>query len=275
MFVLAMFAPCVLSRAAAQMGPAVCNPKKQDCGCERNWGCWELLYTTKGTILGVKGTGTLVTGGARDTRDAGVVTSYFTEHYGTRKGLAGHFLLFGTIGGGTAGTEGSLGGSVDFGLRLLLSETSGPFLRVGPSGMLLGHRRLTLSMIEPLQGHLGYQFLDGDHLVEWGVTFGEVFAGRYEAADATRNLGYALQLGGYFIVRFTSLRFDASLTQLQTSSGAYGSDVWLGRAAICDSLRPAAICVELLDTRGAGLDNAGARQAMRSLYVGLGVGLTP
>jgi hypothetical protein len=204
-----------------------------------------------------------------------VLTTYATEHFGTRRGLAAHLSLFGGIGGGEAGTEGNLGGNADVGLRLDTSPTSGPFLRVGPNGFFYGNAALQLGLIEPLQSRLGYQTLDGDFLVEWGATLGMSFAGRYAAADAHRDLGRALQLGGYFVLRFAAFKLDANLMQLATTSAVQGNGVWLGRAAFCGYPRPLAVCVDLLAARGEGSTSAAARQAMRALYAGIGVGLTP
>jgi hypothetical protein len=272
---LALWLGAACGRASAQELARVCNPKKEDCGCERNWGCWDLLYTAKGTLLGVTGAVSHTEHSTRDDFDAGVLTTYWMEHFGTRKQLAGHALLHAAIGGGTAGTEGQISGGLDFGLRLSVSPTSGPFLRLGPSGMFLGHERLQLGYFQPLAGRIGYQVLDDDELVELGATTGMSVAGRFSAADVRRELGQGLQLGGYVALRFSGLRADVSLVQLETTSAVAGSGVWLGRGAICSYLPPIAICVELLDARGQGSARSGGSRAMRAQYSGLTIGLVP
>lgn len=266
---------CIAAPARADDAQAGCDPQREDCGCAHDWGCFALFYTAKGSVLAIGGTATHVSGGASERDDAGVVTSYRTEHFSTLRGLAGHVQLSFAIGGGTAGTETDLRGSVDFGMRLAMTDTSGPFLRAGPSGLLVGHRRLSLSLIDPLQARVGYQSLDGDALVEWGLLFGRSWAGRLAAAGLSRELGNAWSLGAYFVARMSDFRIHGSLLQLVTTSAVPAAEVWLGQLGLCGYPRPFALCFELLDARGDGSTRAGARRAIRTRYAGLALGLTP
>ncbi|HEX2677632.1 MAG TPA: hypothetical protein VHM19_13355 [Polyangiales bacterium] len=277
---IALLSAWLLLLPGLAQAQTVCDPKKTDCGCERNWGCWELLYTTKGTLFGVKGTATNVWGGGRKTIDAGVLAAYATEHYGTRRELTGHFLAFGAIGGGTADTEGSVGGALDFGYRVPLTELSGLFLRAGPSGMLLGHHHLRLSLLEPIESRIGYQLLDGDRLIESGLTFGPVVAGHFDVPGLPGPLGGSAQLRSYVALRFSALRIDASLAYVRTPSAVFapGAGVALSRLAACGYPRPIVVCVELLyATRASGIATRGLPSAptLRAFYSGLSVGLTP
>lgn len=254
----------------------VCDPAQRDCGCERNWGCWDLLYTTKGTVLGVRGTATRISSEGDAPLDAAFLASYATEHYGTRNGLTGHFQAFGSIGGGTAGNEGSLGGAVDFGYRFDITKLSGPFARIGANAMLFGNRSFQLSMFEPLQGRAGYQFLDGDTLIETGLTGGLVVAGKYdESRGGARSLARSAEVGAYAAMHLSAVRFDAGLAQLSASASGSGTPIDLVRFGLCGYLHKAALCGNLLFARGEV--GAGQRTYRRvgSLYLGLTLGLTP
>jgi hypothetical protein len=268
------------AQAAGPQPGAICDPKKTDCGCERNWGCWELLYSTKQSLLGVKASAMHLWGGDHARDDAALLTTYFTEHYGTRKKVSGHFLAFGAIGGGTAGTEGSVGGALDFGYRGPIADTKGIFVRAGPSAFVLGNHDLHLSLIEPLESRVGYQYLDGDRLFEWGMTFGHLLIGRFKGPDSSRELEGGEQLRSYFIVRSTAVRLEASIANVRAASNARTSSIWLSRAAGCGYPRPLAICLEALYvTRvGDGATNrsgAASYTTLHAIYAGLTVGLTP
>ncbi len=266
--------------AHAQAQPTrVCNPKKTDCGCERNWGCWELVYTTKGTLLGFQGSSLHVSGGGHDRFDAAGLTVYATEHYGTHRNLTGHFLTYGALGGGSASTEGQLRAALDFGFRSSLTATSGFFLRSGPSGMLLGNQRLQLSLFQPLESRLGYQLLDGDRLFELGVTFGPVLVGRYDAEESRRNLNGSSQLRSYAALRFARVRFEISTATIRATGSAPSSALSLARGGLCWYPRPLAVCGEALYVTGAGTVHGAAlappHPTMHAFYSGLSVGLTP
>src|SRR4051812_7585838 len=104
----ALVAMLLLLTASARAQQTVCDPNVRDCGCEKNWGCWDLVYTAPGTILGFTTTLTQVEYG--DGIEHGMLAAYSMEHYGTRRAMSGHLAAYGTIGGGSAGNEGSLGG---------------------------------------------------------------------------------------------------------------------------------------------------------------------
>jgi len=265
-----------LAPAIALAQDEVCDPTQRDCGCERNWGCWDLLYSTKGTVLGLQGTATRVSSGDDERLDTAFLASYATEHYGTRHGLTGHFQAFGSIGGGTAGNEGSLGGAVDFGYRLEITKLSGPFARIGANAMLFGNRSFQLSMFEPLQSRVGYQFLDGDTLIESGLTGGLLAAGKYDASQGgARSLAPSAEVGAYAAMRLSDVRFDARVSQLYASAPGPGTPIDLVRFGMCGYLRPAALCGNLLFVRGEVGAGQRAYRRVGSLYLGLSVGLTP
>jgi hypothetical protein len=266
----------VMTCHVARAQDEACDPATEQCPCEQEWGCWELIYTTKGTVLGVKATLTYTEGAGEDDLDAGLVTVYSTERFATRNSLSVHFLGFASIGGGTAGNEGALGGSLDFGWRGFVTDKSGPFLRVGLSGLLIGHDAFYVSMLEPFQGRAGYQILDGDRVLELGMTHGFIPVGRFDPGrEARRDLGRSKELGGYAAVHYSGFRVDASFMHVfDAEPGFDRDDVELARALFCNYQLAVTICADALFTRGEA--NVRGRERMtHSLYMGLTLGLSP
>ena len=192
--------------------------------CEKNWGCWDLVYSSKGTVLGASAVGSVVHGGLNgNVSKGGALTSYMMEHFGTKQGFAAHVLVQGAIGGGSMGTEGSARGGLDLGLRLPVTETGGPFLRGGPSAMMLGNHELYFSLLEPLQLRAGYQVLDGDLLLEVAITSGVLAAGRYDPGpDTRRSLARSPELGWYMALRFSQFAVNAEVMHLPAQFNAPG-----------------------------------------------------
>lgn len=229
----------------------------------------------KGTVLGVKTTVTYVNEDGRDLPAASFVTTYLTERYATRAGLALHFAGAATVGGGTASTETSGSATIDFGFRGVVSPRSGPFLRAGMTGMWLSNERLRLSMFEPLQGRIGYQILEGEKVWEAGMTQGLVALGNYRPGSGVRKLSESVELGGYVAVHDTPFRVNASFAHIFPRATDRGGDLDLGRAAYCDYRLAVTLCADLLYVRGdADLRDRSARLT-HSLYTGLTIGLSP
>jgi hypothetical protein len=275
-----VFAPAPEEEAAqeAEQPPTEepCDPTKETCACPKNWGCWELLYTTKGTILGAKATITYSDANGAEGFDAGFITFYSTEHYATRDNLTVHVLAFGGIGGGTAHNEGSLGFGLDFGWRGSITETSGPFLRVGMGGMMTGHRAFYLSLFEPFQGRAGYQLLDGDTVLEAGITHGIIPVGRFDPGEhARRDLSRTKELGAYLALHREDYRADATFMHVfDPEAGKDRDDVEIVRAMYCDYRLGFALCADGLFTRGEAR-KAGRERMTNALYFGITLGLTP
>jgi hypothetical protein len=268
--------PTVTFSEAPAEEPHQCNPLLESCGCPKNWGCWELLYTTPGTILGAKLTVTYASANAPDELDMGFVTFYSTEHYAARDNLSVHVRAFGGIGGGSANNEGSLGFDLDVGWRGKITETSGPFLRVGLNGMMMGHRAYYLSLFEPFQGRVGYQILDGDNVIEVGMTNGFIPVGHFDPGlHVTRDLSRTKELGGYAALHRQSYRADASFMHIfDPEGGRDRDDVELVRGMYCDYRLGITLCGDALFTRGEAL-KAGHERMTNSLYFGIVIGLSP
>jgi len=277
--VWACLGPLDVSRAQdAAVGSADDAPagKPAPVDCRKRWGCWEFMHATKGTVLGLKTTVSRVGGDIESELDAAVVTSYTTEHYATHEHLALHFSALATLGGGTAGTESSVGFGLDFGWRAPVSPTSGPFLRAGTGYFRFAHRELELSIFEPVQLRAGYQLLDGPRLIEVGVTEGMIPLGHYGAGrDAERDLDRATELGAYAAVHFHPLRFSASLMHLFPEASQARGGLDFMRAAACTYQYRVTICGDLFYVRGAANLADKPNRMTHSFYTGLAIGLSP
>jgi hypothetical protein len=246
----------------------------KDATCADDLGCFALWYSAQGAVLGAKATLSHVQAGRGV--EAAALMSYRTELHATHDELAGHLLAFGSLGGGSAGTEGSLGGSLDFGWRAPVSENSGPFVRAGPSGVLLGHDRLRVSLFEPVQARLGYQLLDSAALIESGFTLGVVALGRYEpGVDRSRNLASAAEIGGYVAAHTARLRVDVALRHFAPTAGGPPTGVDLVELAACAYRQPLALCAELSYANGAAYVRGKSPRLTNAIYSGLTLGFTP
>jgi len=242
------------------------QPQAEECA---NWAPWLDFYAAPGTQLAVKTTLTQIVE-ERGVENA-FVMAYASELYTTLRQVTGHVALFGSIGGGSARTEGSLGGTLDFGFRSSVTPKSGPFLRVGLDGYLLGNKRLYVSVLEPIQGRAGYQWLDGSRLLEAGLTAGYVLAGRFDASGGERDLGDSSETGAYAALHLRPVRVDVRYQHLarRGAPGAFHSV----RAALCGYPDIVALCTDFNFMRGdSRVDGSGVR-ARTALYVGFSVGL--
>lgn len=243
-----------------------------------------MLLRNEGTVLGLKGS--LSYSRARDdTLDGAVLTHYSTEHFGTRgDGLSGHVAADGAIGGGSARTEGGIGVALDFGYRLSLTQSGGPFLRAGVAGRLLGHSRLRFASLQPLQLKLGYQVLQAGRLFEWGLTAGATLRGRFDVGDeraraldegGARMLEPSPDFGSYFALWWGPLRASAALSRVLARHGAAAAPLSWIRATLCAYVHSVALCAEANQIYGDTLASDGERLRARAFYGGLSIGLTP
>jgi hypothetical protein len=223
----------------------------------------------------VKAVASAVDGPGRAREDVSVLSAYRAEAYRDLSQLSLHGLLHGALGGGSAGTHLEWGVAVDAGPRLELSELASLVIRVGPSGLQVGHDRLRLRAFEPLGMHAGFVLRDGPTRLEGGFLGSIVTSGQLQVLDGSGGLGGALRWGAYVTARFRTLELDARLESFEP---------WLreGRAGAshvhvlaCVPRRPLLGCLELRHLLGR-VDSAttGTGDA-RALYAGLFVGLTP
>jgi hypothetical protein len=266
----------------AQAPQLPCPSDDETCRCAREATCWDLAFLSSGktTRLGVTATLTSTALGDVHRLETGVLVSYRADAYRARGLLNSHFFAFGALGAGSAGTEGALAGSIDFGLRVPMSLVSGPVVRIGPSGWLLGHDALQLSMLEPLRLSAGFQRLIGDALLEGGLTTGVLGHGRFAAAGSSTGLAGALEIGHYLAAHVGMFLFDGRLIYVQPGPFGSASEVGIVQLEGCVYPRPIAACLDVryvqsrLPARVRSPGRA-ARETARVLYGGLTLGLTP
>ncbi len=212
-------------------------------GCPKDWGCWDLIYSTKGAILGVRWTLNYSRTRPEHDMQTGFMVLYALEHFATREALAVHLNSLAAIGGGSAGNEQAFLGELDLGFRGRHTERAGPFLRGGLSAEAFGHDTLSLWHVEPLTLRAGYQLLDEDFVVEGGLTQGYIPYGRFRSdRGKSRELARGNALGVYGVVRFAPFRVRVSALRIDPPSG---TPLHAFRAAYCDYRLTATVCAEL------------------------------
>jgi hypothetical protein len=269
-----LFIGTLLTLSSAHSAAQDCDPKEDDCSCEDDWGCWEFVYAAPGTVLGGRASVTYLSKG-QDPLDGAFLMSYFTEHFGTREGLTVHVAADGALGGGSAGVEGMLGAGLDFGWRGSVTAKSGPFLRAGMQGLLLGHRALYLSFFEPLQARVGYQYLDADHVFELGMTQGLIPVGQYEPEERTHSLARSVELGAYASLHWHPVRVRGSFMHLLAPAGSQQGPFDLARLLICSYSLQVSVCADATYGHARTEAPGSNSQSTHSLYGGLTLGLSP
>jgi hypothetical protein len=247
-------------------------PKERD--CKSRWGCWDLLHTTKGTVLGGRSSLGYVKHRGEDALTAGFMAIYLTEHFATHDHMAVHFAGTGGIGRGLAGTDGIIALALDFGFRADVTEASGPFLRFGVQGLFTGNRNFHVGVLEPLQARVGYQYLKGDVLVEAGATQGYVPLARYAVLDERLDFSRSVELGGYAALRLPPYRVNVSLMDVLKGAGQGGTSLLIGRMSVCSSQLAVALCADALYTRGQVTEGP-PRPLGHTVQGGVTIGLSP
>ncbi len=179
------------------------------------------------------------------------------------------------IGGGGAGFEGTLLGSLAGGFRIPVGDRQGPVFRAGALGYLRGNDAFYASLLELPEVDIGYQYLRGATVLELGITSGAVLVGRERVGEAeTRLLGAGLELGGYAAVHVPWVRLGVKAMRLPTKDGI-DAPVRVAEGTLCVLATPFAICT---DARVAVTDAitlpGAAPSEVRSLYGGLAFGFT-
>jgi hypothetical protein len=268
---------------AAEPAPP-CETDDDACKCAREATCWDLAFLSSGktTLLGMTATLTALSQRDDDRFETGVLVNYRAEAYRTRDKLSSHVVVFGALGAGSAGTEGALGGAIDFGVRVPISLASGPVVRIGPNGWWIGHDALRFSLLEPLRLSAGFQRLIGGTLFEGGVTTGLLGSGRFAAGDRSTALAGAFELGHYLAVQLDAFRFDGRVIYLQPWPFEATAELAIVQLEACVYPHPVAACVDvrffqsqLPERRPVSDARESRRQTARVLYSGVTLGLTP
>jgi len=223
--------------------------------------------------MGLRGSLTSVSAGATSGTAVGAAFAGTIDTYaldGTTHGS----LQF-ALGGGEAGFEGALGGTIDVGYRIDVAPTHGPFGRIGFDGRLQGNDLLYLSMLELPRVTLGWQYLEGRTVMEIGLRGGPIITGRYKMADeGRRSLSRSLEWGGFVAAQVDFVRLDVSAMRIEARQTLNGEPVDLGRAALCGVGGKFGVCLEGMLLRGdadMGAAAGGVRSTTSS-FVGLTIG---
>jgi hypothetical protein len=187
-----------------------------------------------------------------------------------------HGSLNWVLGGGEAGFEGMLAGTIDVGYRLDVTERQGPFGRAGFDGRMQGNDKLYFSTLELPRLTLGWQYLDGRTVIEVGARGGPILAGRYNPGDeGHRRLSGAFEYGGFASAQIDFLRVDAAVMRIAAKNTGNGRPVDVARGSLCAIAGKVGVCADVMAFRGdADMGpSAGGMQRTNSMVAGLSVGV--
>jgi len=174
------------------------------------------------------------------------------------------------LGGGGAGFEGVLDGSVAFGGRVPIAQKHGPVARVGIAGHVIGNDLFYSSLIELPQGQLAYQYMSGVTVVELGATIGLALDGRYgqrwmatPGVSPHTALG-GLEVGGYAALQARHFRLGVQAQRVPIREAP--GNVYMGKADFCAVGWFMATCLDVRVTSQDGLGLIG--DPTRATYYG-------
>jgi len=261
--------------AAAPAAGEPCPPPDKHCSRKRP--PWE-----RTTVFGVRGSLTHTHGAETDGTFGAATFSVTSEQYKTTGLWAVRAASHAALGGGTAGVEGSLGGTIAGGIRVPVADTHGPIARIGLGGELMGNSRFYFSRIALPIGEVGYQYLEGRTVFEFGVRGAPVLTGRYNTGHVTRRETNGLEGGAYLAAHTSFGRLDANFMHMVPSErDNLGHNINVVRGSACGYVRDrVAICLDGMFIDGGAsysLVDAGVLRTQatnaQALYAGLTVGV--
>lgn len=267
------------SPAALSPGVATCtaNPCERECACATRC-CSRACRCDKTpkvslSVSGVRASLTNVSTGTVKDSALGVALAGAADTYaldGTT-----HGSMYFVLGGGEAGFEGALAGTIDVGYRLPVAEDHGPFGRIGFDGRLQGNDLLYFSILELPRVTLGYQYLKGKNVVEIGGRGGAVLAGLYDPAEDGRRKLNGFEWGAFVSAQVDFLRADASAMRIEARRTLNGTPVDVGRASLCGVGGKVGVCVDAMLFRGDAdmRANDGGVHSTTSTALGLTIGV--
>jgi hypothetical protein len=209
-----------------------------------------LTSGARASVAGVRATTSLTTGGDAAGTGGSVLFGSRTEAYAFEDALTVHRLQYGSIGGGSAGFEGELGGTLSGGFRLRTVPDRGFFLRGGIGGYIGGNKLFYASSLDFPRAELGYQISTRTVLFELAGTGAAELFGHFSARDLGRELGVAPALGGFLALHRAPLRLELSfvrvLARVETASRAVDT----ARGVACSFARRLALCADVRLVRG-------------------------
>lgn len=239
-----------------------------NCGCDRS-------PSARLSLTGLRFSATRIsTSAGQATNNVGLGFAGGVDTYALDGGARGS--LNWVLGGGDAGFEGMLAGTVDFGYRLDVTERQGPFGRAGFDGRMQGNDRLYFSTLELPRLTLGYQYLDGKTAIEAGIRGGPILAGRYNPGDeGYRRLSGSFEYGAFASATVSILKMEATVMRIDAKDTGNGRPVDVARGSFCAIAGKVGICGDLMAIRGdANMGpNGGHDQVAHAGYAGVSIGL--
>ncbi|MBS2011803.1 MAG: hypothetical protein JST00_02720 [Deltaproteobacteria bacterium] len=232
------YAPAASPAAATTPPSSTTCHASSTCGCaclarccNASCGCSEQPKVSL-SIVGAKFQGTSVAAGAATDSAfsaalAGTVDSYALD------GTTHAWMQF-ALGGGEAGFDGALAGTIDIGHRIDVAKEHGPFGRIGFDGRIQGNDLLFYSHLEIPRLTLGYQYLEGKTVLEAGLRGGPIITGRLKpGAEGRRSLSRALEWGGFAAAQIDLVRVDVSFMRAEARQTLNETPVDVGHAKVC------------------------------------------
>lgn len=190
-----------------------------------------------GSMFGVRLGVTNVSSSDKDGTFVGAMASLQAEQFKAGPGriFSGHSSIDMSLGGGSAGLEGSLGGLLTAGFRAPFGRTHGPFARIGLWGELMGNKRFYWSHLDLPVGEVGYQYSSLNTVAEIGGRGAAVITGRYDTGIHTRReLGDgSFEWAIYGALHSAIGRIDISYTTIEARDLFPGAGVTNLRAKGC------------------------------------------
>ncbi len=241
--------------------------------CNRTCGCHDKPAINL-SIVGARFSGTSVAAGpgsdtAFGAQLAGNVDTYALD--GTT-----HGAMFFALGGGEAGFDGALTGTIDVGYRIDVAPEHGPFGRIGFDGRIQGNDLLFFSLLELPRLTIGYQYLDGKTVLEAGLRGGPILTGRLKpGVEGRRSLSRALEWGGFVAAQYDLLRADVSFMRAEARQTLNETPVDIGQAKLCLIGTKFGGCFDGMIFRGdADMGPAfGGVRATTSMFLGVTIGV--
>lgn len=260
----------------ADAPPACSQSSCSTCGssCASSCACRDISPKARLSVMGVRASATRVGAFASSSQSLGLAFAGSADTYaldGTT-----HGSMSWVLGGGEAGFEGMLAGTIDVGYRLDVTERQGPFGRAGFEGRMQGNDKLYFSMLELPRLSLGWQYADGRTVVEAGGRAGPVLTGRYNPGDeGYRRLSGSFEYGAFASVQVDFLRVDVTALRIDAKNTGTGRPVDVGRGSICAIAGKVGVCGDVMAFRGdADMGpNAGGVQRTTAMYAGLTIGV--
>lgn len=224
--------PCAYHGYCPYEGP--CEPKVPPPECRETQTYDHVAAFAEGLVVRVGGY--RLEGGPDPHATHGFLVSIDPDVFHRRGGLNSRGMLYAALGGGSAGLEGQLEGSVTSGSHLG-TATQAVFLRGGFGGQVLGNNDLYRSHFELPRLETGYQVFGDTVALELQASSGLVLGGRYNVGTgAKRRIDTVPEVGASATLQSDVLRLHLSGLRIFAVSTGNGSPIDELRADLCGEL---------------------------------------